>query len=320
MLATYLRRFQKLRVATSRQHGEAPYKPALLLAVLEGIADGSILDNRIEITPELIAAFKAICTDLGTSPLFTAANFALPFYHLRSDGFWHLHTWPGLEILLTTANSVRSFRHLRDVVAYAALDDSLWLLLQVPAQRLALRQALLGRYFPQTQGRYRARAGEHLLATVRRQMLEEPAALYRTHLRPADELDRTVRSGLFKRVVLEAYGNTCAVSGLQLLSTRASPVPLLDACHIVPWAVSHDDTLPNGLALCPNLHRAFDRHLFWIDDQYCVRIADHFGELSGGDYGIRRFEGQPLRLPAQPAWWPHVANLAAQRATASTRP
>ncbi|WP_052732857.1 hypothetical protein [Hymenobacter terrenus] len=120
MLAIYLRRFQKLRVARSRQHGEAPYKPALLLAVLEGIADGSIADNRIEITPELIAAFKAICADLSTSPLFTAANFALPFYHLRSDGFWQLHTWPGLEILLTTSNSVRSFRHLRDVVAYAS--------------------------------------------------------------------------------------------------------------------------------------------------------------------------------------------------------
>ncbi|HEX8505394.1 MAG TPA: hypothetical protein VF630_08505 [Hymenobacter sp.] len=234
MLSTYLRRFQKLRVATSRQHGEAPYKPALLLAVLEGIADGSIQGNRLEITPELIAAFKAICTDLGTSPLFTAANFALPFYHLRSDGFWHLHTWPGLEILLTTSNSVRSFRHLRDVVAYAALDADLWLLLQVPAHRAALRQALLTRYFPQTQGRYRPRAGQDALGTIRRQMLEEPAALYRTHLRPADELDQTVRSSLFKRVVLEAYDHTCAVSGLKLLSTRSSPVPLLDACHIVP--------------------------------------------------------------------------------------
>ena len=83
MLPTYRRRFQKLRVASSRQHGEAPYKPALLLAVLEGIADSSIPDNRIAITPELIVAFKAICTYLGTSPLFTAANFVLPFYHLR---------------------------------------------------------------------------------------------------------------------------------------------------------------------------------------------------------------------------------------------
>jgi putative restriction endonuclease len=213
MLSTYLHRFQRLRVARSRQHGEAPYKPALLLAVLEGIADGSITGNRI---------------------------------------------------------------------------------------------------VPQTQGRYRARAGEQALTDIRRQMLEEPTALYRRHVLPADELDLTVRSGLFKRVVLEAYDHTCAVSGLKLLSTRSSPVPLLDACHIVPWAVSHDDTISNGVALCPNLHRAFDRHLFWIDDAYRVRVADDFGELSGADYGIRRFEGQALRLPQRPKWWPGREKLAAQ--------
>ena len=313
MLADYLRRFQKLRVASSRLYGEAPYKPALLLAVLEGVAEGSIQYNRIEITPELIATFKAICTDLSASPQFTANNFALPFYHLGGDGFWHLHTWPGLELLLTKSNSVRSFRHLRDVVAYAALDPALWQLLQAPADRAALRQALLTRYFPQTQGRYRARAGQQALAAIERQMLEEPAAHYRARFAPADELDLTVRSGVFKRVVLAAYDYTCAVSGLKLVGTHGSTAPLLDACHIVPWALTHDDTLPNGLALCPNLHRAFDRHLFWIDAYYRVQVAPDFGELSGADYGLRRFEGQPLRLPERPEWWPGVGNLAAQR-------
>ncbi len=39
----YFQRFQKLRVASSRAHGEAPYKPALLLAVIEGIEVGNLL-------------------------------------------------------------------------------------------------------------------------------------------------------------------------------------------------------------------------------------------------------------------------------------
>ncbi|MBD2722822.1 HNH endonuclease [Hymenobacter armeniacus] len=313
MLATYLRRFQKLRVARTARHGEAPYKPALLLAVLDGIADGSIRDNRIEITPELIAAFTAICTDLSTGSHFTAANFALPFYHLTGDGFWHLHTWPGLELLLTASNSVRSFRHLREVVAFAALDADLWQLAQQPEARAALQQALLARYFPATQARCRPRAGEAALAQIRRQILEEPAALYRTHFQPANELDQTMRNALFKREVLRAYDHTCAVSGLHLVSTASSPYPLLDACHIVPWALTHDDTLPNGLALCPNLHRAFDRHLFWIDADYRVCVAATFQELGGAAHGIRRFEGQELRLPREPAWWPGRENLRAQR-------
>jgi putative restriction endonuclease len=52
-LAQYLTRFRQLR--TSRLAGEeAPYKPVLLLAVLEGIEDGLLHDNHISITPELL--------------------------------------------------------------------------------------------------------------------------------------------------------------------------------------------------------------------------------------------------------------------------
>jgi putative restriction endonuclease len=134
-------------------------------------------------------------------------------------------------------------------------------------------------------------------------MLEEPAVVYQQAALAADEPETLVRSAVFVREVLRAYDSTCAVSGLQLLSTRGT-APLLDACHIVPWSESHDDTIGNGLALCPNLHRAFDRHLFWVDGDYRVRVAEGFGELGGHDYGVQRFNGQRLRLPKVRAWWP----------------
>ena len=103
--------------------------------------------------------------------------------------------------------------------------------------------------------------------------------------------------------------NTCAVSGLNSSAPAAVPVPLLDALsrralgreprrHPAQQKVS----AANGLALCPNLHRAFDRHLFWIDADYRVQVADEFREFSSPDYGIRRFHGLPLRLPQQRAW------------------
>ncbi|GAB2962132.1 HNH endonuclease [Hymenobacter coalescens] len=310
---SYLHRFTHLRVATSRQHGEAPYKPALLLAVLDGIEDGSIQDNRIYITPELLAAFRSLCRDLSTSALFRANDFSLPFYHLSGDGFWHLRTLPGLEVLLTASRSVKSFRSLRDTVEYAYLDEPLWALLQETGAREELRQALLGRYFPQTRFRYQPRAGAAEVLALRQHILAEPAALYQIRQAPADELQVAIRSGVFKRVVLEAYDFTCAVSGLRLVSTQGAPNPLLDACHIVPWAVSYDDRISNGVALCPNLHRAFDRRLFWVDDDFRVRMAQCFREQSGQDYGIRRFEGQILRLPAEPAWQPSRENFRAQR-------
>jgi putative restriction endonuclease len=310
-----LARLTKLRVDAHTVGGmrlESPYKPALLLAVLEGVEERTIRDNRIKITPELITAFKAYCQLLSPGPEYAASPFQLPFFHLQCSGFWHLHARPGREMVLTSLKSVRSFGHLRDVIAYASLDAALWDLLMQPVAREEIRQALLVRYFPLTRHYFRPRAGQEKLDDLGRQMLEEPAAVYRRAVEVADEAEVLVRSAVFGREVLRAYQLTCAVSGLQLLSTTGA-APLLDACHIVPWSVSHDDTISNGLALCPNLHRAFDRHLFWVDADYRVRVAEGFGELGGHDYGVQRFNGQQLRLLKVRAWWPLVENLAAQR-------
>jgi putative restriction endonuclease len=279
---------------------------------MEGIEEGSISHNQIRITPELIAAFKAYCQLLSPGPEYSACPFQLPFFHLQSSGFWHLLSRPGQELVLTSSKSVRSFGHLRDVVAYAALDAALWELLEQPVAREALRQGLLTRYFPMTRHYFRPRAGQEKLDELGRQMLEESAAMYRRAVDVADETEVLVRSAVFGREVLRAYASTCAVSGLQLLSTTGA-APLLDACHIVPWSVSHDDTIGNGLALCPNLHRAFDRHLFWIDGEYRVRVAEGFGELGGHDYGVQRFNGKQLHLPKVRTRWPKMENLAAQQ-------
>jgi putative restriction endonuclease len=51
-------------------------------------------------------------------------------------------------------------------------------------------------------------------------------------------------------------------------------VTMVDACHIVPFSISYDDTITNGLALCPNLHRAFDRGLIAISDDYRVVVSE----------------------------------------------
>ena len=255
---------------------------------------------------------RTYCQLLSPGPAYAASPFQLPFFHLQSSGFWHLQARLERELLLTSSRSVKSFAHLREVITYAWLDAPLWELVQQPMAREEIQQALLTRYFPLTRHHFRPWAGQEKLDELGRQMLEEPAAVHNRAVDVADEPEVLVRGAVFSREVLRAYQSTCAVSDLQLLSTTGA-APLLDACHIVPWAVSHDDTIGNGLALCPNLHRAFDRHLLWIDADYRVHVAEGFGELGGHAYGVQRFNGQQLKLPKVRAWWPRVENLAAQR-------
>ena len=171
-LPSYLARLTKLRVHTQSIGGvklESPYKPALLLAVFEGVEEGDIRDNRVAITPELVAAFKAYCQLLSPGPEYAACPFQLLFFHLQGDRFWHLHARPGRELALTSSHPVRSFGHLRDVVAYAALDPALWELVQPPVTREEVRQALLARFFPLTRHYFRPRAGQEKLNGLGRQ-------------------------------------------------------------------------------------------------------------------------------------------------------
>jgi len=76
-----------------------------------------------------------------------------------------------------------------------------------------------------------------------------------------------VRDAKFRRFVVAAYGGACAMCGLQL--------GIAEAAHILPAsAPGSADVAVNGIALCPNHHAAFDRHLLVVDPA-TLRILQH---------------------------------------------
>ncbi len=146
MTGSYTRAFQKLHV--SRSKGVAPHKPVMLLSVIDSIERGEITENKIFITPDLVSLFKYNWSLLVEAETFVP-NFALPFYHLKTEKFWHLKTVYGREIELTSSNSIKSFSYLKGVIDYAYLDDQLFYdLLDVPLRNY-YRQVLL-EWFPHT--------------------------------------------------------------------------------------------------------------------------------------------------------------------------
>lgn len=84
-------------------------------------------------------------------------------------------------------------------------------------------------------------------------------------------------------------------------------ISMIDACHIIPFSESYDDTVTNGIALCPNLHRAFDRGLLSITPDFRVRVSEGFVEE--GKLTLRQFEGQRISLPANKKYWPNRESL-----------
>jgi putative restriction endonuclease len=308
-LPKYLHIFSKLRRDT--KFGGAPHKPILLLAVLELVRKGELYANRIEITPELVLEFKTIWSKLVVTP--HTANFSLPFFHMKSEPFWRLVTNAGMTIPITSSNSIKSLGALKESVAFAEIDKDLFELMKDPVNHAVIEDALLDKYFPETKSRFRTLEND-LFSQLEVQILQEDRESYSERI---EELKKTlskeqfeeeifVRGGVFKREIPKIYEYQCAISGMHVEST--SNAQLVDACHIVPFAISKDDTITNGISLSPNLHRAYDRGLITINNEYVVRISPSIREKDS-PYSLRQFEGKRIILPSETRYYPSLENL-----------
>lgn len=307
-LQKYLKAFKGLRV--DRAHGVAPHKPALLLSVLQTFQNGINNNQRIYITPELVALFKSNWNSLVTSN--HDCRFALPFYHLTSDKFWKLIPNTGFENILQLSASMRSFANLNAAVHCATIDVELCELMMDRGSNEILSQFLLDEYFPNSKGNFNnsTNGQQELFEGIENKILNESSEAYRKEiqqlLEQKNEEEIFLRGSLFKREIPKIYNNTCCISGMRIDATIA--ISLVDACHIVPFSTSHDDTVTNGIALCPNLHRAFDRGLIAIDEDYKVVVSKSFREEETS-YSIRLFEGNRIRLPNFGCYYPLRGNF-----------
>jgi putative restriction endonuclease len=328
-LAYYLEAFTSLRQdrASIKKNGfAAPHMPILVLSVIQGFERGLLSDERIYLTPELIDLFTS-----NWALLVKTGNYhpliAQPFYHLKSEGkfplWWRLLPNPGCEIWLENAGSMRSLRNLTSAVDHAEIDLELATILNDANSRQILRQAVLQTYFPHQTSVNLNSAGNHF-NEVSRQIVNED---YETYIATVKKLKEEmsgsdvqrelfqqeimIRGGAFKKEVPRLYGYRCCVSGLKIDATFN--VAMIDACHIVPFAKSYNDTITNGIALCPNLHRAFDRGMIAVDENYKVIVSERFTENSNSFYSIKKLAGRPILLPAEPRYHPLAANFAWHR-------
>ena len=295
------------------KNGGAPHKPVLLLSVIRLFEKGLITDNRIYISPELVSVFKSIWSKLVITNHFPI--FALPFYHMSSEPFWQLMPNPGCEKWVESKSSMRSFSNLMTAVNCALIDSSLSILLAEQSNRDILKDAILDKYFSDTKFNYIVNNDD--LPSER--FLYETSETYRKKINDLkNNIDENsfqeeifIRGGIFKREIPKIYNNTCAISGLRV--SAIASISMVDACHIVPFSECYDDTLSNGIALCPNLHRAFDRGLISVSDDYTVLVNKNFVENKNSVYNISQFAGKQLILPENKDLYPSLENFAKHR-------
>lgn len=139
-LLDYEKRFSTLRMNRGVAN-KSPHKVAMLQTVMDLVESNKITSNRFYFDNDLKYHFTKRFKELA-SP-FDRNNPHLPFFHLRSEGFWHhkvkLGHWESYQQLTT----VTSPGVIDAQIDYAFLDDELFELLGNQIARELLRSSLL---------------------------------------------------------------------------------------------------------------------------------------------------------------------------------
>jgi putative restriction endonuclease len=90
---------------------------------------------------------------------------------------------------------------------------------------------------------------------------------------------RIVRDRVFRKVVLRAYGERCAVTGLRLINGGGRAEA--EAAHIRPVEANGPDIVTNGLALSGTVHWMFDRGLIALSDDLEILVSRQANDPEG---------------------------------------
>lgn len=303
MLAGYIQSFSKLRADrsagwTEATKGQAPHKPLLLLSVLDLFAEG-MNANLIEFSAELAELFATYWQLVLPD---RRGNLALPFFHLRSSNFWHLLPKPGQEEALAAAN--RGFAsQLQKMILGTQLDEDLFLLLQNEQNRNALRTVLIQTYFAEEFHPVLIEQGElNLQSYLYSQKLLSQSLEQDTDTQPK------VRHQGFRKAVVRIYEHRCAFCGVRMLTSSGHTA--VEAAHIIPWSVSQNDTVRNGMALCRLCHWTFDEGLTGVSTKYQVVLSKELRMMSQNLPGhLLTVENRQILGPTDDDLWPDLDAL-----------
>ena len=305
-LRSYISSLTKLRRANT-VYGLAPHKPVLLISLIELIENGLAIDNRFYVNTELVGSFQENWRLLVNT--LHQPDFTLPFYHLQSEKanrkqLWFLKPKPGFQINA----HIKSVTKIAEILDYGYFDEQFYSYLTDPSSRSLIKAIILDTYFPITKSIFIAskEKGIGYYHDLQHYILNESNSEYRNISFETEE-DIFVRGGLFKKLIPKVYDSTCCFSGMKLESIYG--YNFIDACHIMPFSTTHNDTVTNCIALCPNLHRAFDRGLLSIDVNFSILVSSQIREDLNHPYSISNLMGKKMKLPLLKKHYPSQENL-----------
>jgi len=108
--------------------------------------------------------------------------------------------------------------------------------------------------------------------------------------------------GTFRRLVLAAYDNQCAVTG-------EHTIPVLQASHIKPFAETLEHEVQNGISLRADIHTLFDRGYVTITPGHRFLVSEALRRDFSNGRVYYKHDGEQVHLPDNIALRPKAAFL-----------
>ena len=114
-------------------------KPVLMLALIDGIESGVFTNNRFVLNEWLEEHYMKLMLQYTRQSQFDKpTEINNPFWHLSTDGFWHLQLKTKGEMRTTPSKA-----WLKENVTSSCFDEDLWVLLQSKEWRTRLRDFIV---------------------------------------------------------------------------------------------------------------------------------------------------------------------------------
>lgn len=135
----YTKRIMNVRQA--KIHGETIVaKPVLMVAIIDGIEANVFRNNQFILNDWLEGRYNMLMSQYAKDSQFDdKTGIEKPFWHLESDGFWHLN-YQGERL---SKGHTPSKAWQKDNIEFAYFDESLWILLQNKVWRMKLRDYII---------------------------------------------------------------------------------------------------------------------------------------------------------------------------------
>lgn len=266
-----LKRFAKIKT-WRRGDKRAPHKPLLLLLSLARLQRG---EPKLASFQETYEPLKKLLIEFG--PQRKSYHPEYPFWHLQSDGLWVIPQVEELERDLEQRrrknNPAKSV--LIATKAHGGLPEDI-------DATLRSRPDLVNKIAAQI-------LEEHWETTFHEDILNAVGMPF------VQIIQRRKRDPAFRDSILRIYEHRCAVCGYDAILGITDLG--IEAAHIHWHSHGGPDSEDNGIALCANHHKAFDRGALTLDDDHRILVSQHLRDTQGARDWLIRFSGKPLLGP-----------------------